>query len=69
MPDAHYPINFVVKHPNRLVFLRGRPALGRWETCQISLERLVACFQIGVSLNRIAKQGGDQETVNEFWWS
>ena len=38
MPDAHYPINFVVKHQN-LVVLSRRPALGRWETCRIGLKR------------------------------
>jgi hypothetical protein len=50
-------------------FFSRKPALRRWETCQTSLERLLACFQIGVSLNQSTKLGGDQETVNEFWWS
>jgi hypothetical protein len=42
-PDALYPINFVVKHPN-LVVLSRRPALRRWETCRASLERLNGLF-------------------------
>jgi hypothetical protein len=41
--DAHYPINFVVKHPNLLVFFQEGPPWGGK-----NLPMVLACFQIGV---------------------
>ena len=54
--DTHYPINFVVKHPNPFVLTR-RPALGRWETCR-------TYRPVSKSASHVTN-GGDLETVNE----
>src|ERR1035441_764093 len=57
MPDAHYPINFVVKDP---AFLQ-RPALRRWKPADVT----------GLSPDRrqpfwkSKTDGGDQETAND----
>ena len=58
MPDAHYPINFVVKDP---AFFQ-RPALRRWKPADVT----------GLSPDRrqpfwkSKTDGGDQETANEM---
>ena len=62
----NYPINFVVKHPNRFVFLRtARPEAVR--NLQARSEDLTLCFQIGVTFDSCKlqsnKHGGDLETA------
>ena len=54
---AHYPINFVVKHPTSI----KRPALRRWKTCRFGLNDRTACILIGVAIFN----GGNQEAANE----
>ena len=58
MHDAHYPINFVVKHPNLLALSR-RPALRRLETCQ------VLRWPVSKSAS-LTSNGGDWATANEI---
>jgi hypothetical protein len=61
----NYPINFVVKHPNRIVFFASGPPLGGRETFHPDPETWLTCFQIGVRLNHLLQTGGDLETVND----
>ena len=59
-PDAHYPINFVVKDP-RLVELSRRPRPEAVETSRTNKRSWPACLLIGVTY----MGGSDQETANE----
>ena len=64
-PNALYPINFDVKHPN-LPFLTGRPALRRLKPAGPIYLHLAGLFR---DRSRSIKNGSDHEAANEFWWS
>ena len=63
MPDAHYPINFVVKDPT---FLSPRkPALRRWKPTAQSRKTGSLFPDRRQSFWKTKINGGDQEAVND----